>query len=146
MPVITILVADSDPVVRSCLRHVVEVEPTFQIRWEAGDGLEALHKIQMYKPFIALVDVQMPRMNGVELIKCLRCRDCSTRILLMGTLAQQAREALQAGADAFVLKDSGCEAIKNAIYRLAGLGYRSCDAGKNSASTTTCNSSSNPKD
>ncbi|HLI49456.1 MAG TPA: response regulator transcription factor [Chthonomonas sp.] len=122
MAPVTILLADTDPVVRKCLRYAVEASgQEIKVMWEAQDGFEALHKIQQFQPDLAVVDYMLPRMNGLELARCLRNHGLQTRILVMGTFEAQQQAVLDAGADGFVTKSSGCEAIKAAVHRLVML-------------------------
>ncbi len=120
MQPITILIADDDAMIRQCLRRAVECDPRLQIRWEADNGLQALLMVQQFHPHIVLMDAQMPRMDGIEATRCLRQRDHAIRILVMSVYDQARAQALAAGADGFVTKDCGCEAIREAIYRLVG--------------------------
>jgi DNA-binding NarL/FixJ family response regulator len=124
---ITILIADDDVMIRQCLRCAVEADPRLQIHWEADNGLQALLMAQQYHPQIVLMDAQMPRMDGIEATRCLRKRDRNARILVMSVYDQLRGQALAAGADEFVTKDCGCEAIRAAIYRLVDLGGTSRD-------------------
>lgn len=121
MQPITILLADDDVNIRQCLRCAVEADPRLQIRWEAADGLQALLMAQQFHPQVVLMDAQMPRMDGIEATRCLRQRDRGARILMMSVYEQLRGAALAAGADEFVTKDCGCEAIRAAIYRLVDL-------------------------
>jgi len=121
MQPITILIADDDAVIRQCLRCVVEADPRLQIRWEADNGLQALLMAQQFHPQVVLMDAQMSRMDGIEATRCLRKRDRGARILVMSVYDDLRAQALAAGADEFVPKDCGCEAIRAAIYRLVDL-------------------------
>ena len=116
---ITILLADDDAVIRQCLRCAVACDPRLQVCWEADNGLQALLMAQQFHPQIVLMDAQMPRMDGIEATRCLRQRDPGIRVLVMSVYDQLRAQALAAGADEFVTKDCGCEAIRAAIYRLA---------------------------
>lgn len=118
MPPISILIADDDAMVRQCLRRVVEIDPRLQIRWEAGNGLEALLMAQQFQPQLVLLDAQMPRMDGIEATRCLRQRNPGACILVMSVFEQQRAQALAAGADEFVTKDCGCDALREAIHRV----------------------------
>ncbi len=120
MQPITILIADDDAMIRQCLRRAVECDPQLQICWEADNGLKALCLAQQFHPDLVLMDAQMPRMDGIEATRCLRQRNHTTRILVMSVYDQMRAQALAAGADGFVTKDCGCEAIREAIHRLVG--------------------------
>ena len=121
MQPISILLADDDATVRQCLRRVVEADPSFQIRWEAENGLQALALAQQHQPVVALIDAQMPRMDGIEATRCLRQHYPDLRILVLSVYDQARAQALAAGADAFLTKDCGCEVIRGTIRRLVNL-------------------------
>ncbi len=118
MQPITVLIADDDAMIRQCLRRVVEADPNLQICWEADNGLQALLMAQQHQPQIVLLDAQMPRMDGIEATRCLRQRNHTIRILVLSVFEHQRTQALAAGADEFLTKDSGCCAIRAAIHRL----------------------------
>lgn len=118
MQPILILIADSDPMVRQCLRRAVEQDTHLRIMWEADNGLQALLMAQQHRPQLVLLDAQMPRMDGLEATRILRQRNSHLRILVMSVYDHQRAPALAAGADAFLTKDSGCEAIRSTIQRL----------------------------
>jgi len=113
-----ILIADNDPLVRQCLRRAVEQDAQLRIMWEADNGLQALLMAQQHRPHLILLDAQMPRMDGIEVTRILRQRNHHIRILLMSAFDHQRSSALAAGADAFLTKDSGCDAIRNTIQNL----------------------------
>jgi DNA-binding NarL/FixJ family response regulator len=120
MPPISILLADDDSVIRQCLRRAVEADPRFEVRWEADNGLQAVLLAQQHQPHLILIDAQMPRMDGIEATRCLRQRNHQIRIVVMSVYDQVRAQALAAGADDFVTKDSGCAAIRDALYRALG--------------------------
>ncbi len=121
MSQITILLADNDTMICQCIRRVVEEDPQLQVRWEAHDGLQTLVLAQRHHPDILLVDSQMPRMDGIEVTRCLRMKKYPIRILVMGALEQKRELALAAGADEYITKDSGCDSIYKMLHQLAQL-------------------------
>jgi DNA-binding NarL/FixJ family response regulator len=118
MQPISILIADNDPMIRQCLRRVVEADPGLEIRWEADNGLQALLLAQKHQPQVVLLDAQMPRMDGIEATRCLRHRNPNLRIIVMSVYDHLRAQALAAGADAFLVKDCGCDVIRATIHRL----------------------------
>lgn len=117
MTPISILLADNDAVIRQCLRRAMEADPELHVLWEADNGLQALHLAQEHRPTIILMDAHMARMDGIEVTRCLRQR-CKHQPIIVMSLYNSARAAaLDAGANEFVNKDGGCDAIRAAIYR-----------------------------
>jgi len=118
MQPVSILIADDDPLVRRCLRHAVGCDGHLVVQWEADNGLQALALAQQHHPEVILIDSHMDRMNGFEATRCLRHHDREVRIVVLGVYETDRAQALEAGADAFIVKDSGCEAIRKAIHHL----------------------------
>ena len=114
---ISILLADNDAIIRQCLRGAMEADPGLRVQWEADNGLQALHLAQEHRPTVILIDAHMARMDAIEVTKCLRQR-CKHQIIIVMSLYNSARAAaLDAGANDFVNKDGGCDAIRASIYR-----------------------------
>lgn len=117
MPPISILLADNDAIIRQCLRRAIESDPELRVQWEADNGLQALHLAQEHHPMVILMDAHMARMDGIEVTRCLRQSNNNQRIILMSVYETVRPDALDAGANDFVTKDGGCEAIRKALYR-----------------------------
>lgn len=126
---ISVLIADDDAMIRQCLRKAVEADPQLKVQWEAANGLEALLMAQQYHPQVILMDAQMPRMDGIEATRCLRQCVPNACILVMSVYDQVRAQALDAGADAFVTKDCGCEMIRATIHRIFPLRAQAAPAG-----------------
>lgn len=118
MQSVSILVADDDPNIRHCLRHAMESDSRLKVQWEADNGLQALSLTMQHHPDIILLDAQMPRMDGMEVSRCLRLRRVRARIVIMSVYEQARMAAMQAGADAFVVKDCGCAELRQTLYRV----------------------------
>ncbi len=115
---VTLLLADDDPNIRRCLKHAMECDCKLSVHWEADNGLQAVALAQQHHPTVILIDCQMERMNGIEATRCIRSRDKDVKIVVMSVYYSDRGLALAAGADAFIMKDSGCEVIKQTVHNL----------------------------
>ncbi len=114
---VTLLLADDHPIVRQGLRHLLECEPEFRIVAEAGDGIEALQKAELFKPDILVVDMMMPGVNGLEVLRQVRKISPATRTIVLSMQSADAYvvEALKNGAAGYVLKETGPGELVNAV-------------------------------
>ena len=103
-----ILLADDHTVVRQGLRKVLEERPDWEVVAEAGDGRDAVQQAEELKPDVAILDVAMPLLNGIEATRQIVKRSPATRILVLTMHADEAyvNQILQAGATGYLLKDS----------------------------------------
>ena len=113
----TILLADDHAIVRRGIKALLEYEPDFEVIEEAGDGVQALERLETVKPDILVTDLCMPNMSGIELIKAMKEKNLATRsvVLSMCGDAPYITGALGAGAYGYVLKESGVEHLVIAI-------------------------------
>jgi DNA-binding NarL/FixJ family response regulator len=116
-----ILLADDHTVVRQGLRRVLEERPDWEVVAETGDGREAVHLAEQFKPDVAILDVAMPLLNGIEATRQIARRVPSTRILVLSMHADEAyvTRILQAGASGYLLKDSADVDLIQAISEVA---------------------------
>ena len=103
-----ILLADDHTVVRQGLRKVLEERSDWEVVAEAGDGREAVRQAEELKPDVAIIDVAMPLLNGIETTRQIARRSPSTRILVLTMHSDEAyvNQILKAGATGYLLKDS----------------------------------------
>lgn len=101
-----ILIADDDPLVRMGLRAIMSSQPDWDVVAEAGDGEEALALVAEHRPDVVLMDIRMPRMDGLAATREIAGSDGVTKVLVLTTfdVDEYVFEAMRAGAAGFVLK------------------------------------------
>jgi DNA-binding NarL/FixJ family response regulator len=118
---IRVLVADDQPLVRSGFRMILDERPDIELVGEAEDGVGAVELARKLRPDVILMDVRMPRLDGVEATRRLLAEGSSARILILTTfdLDEYVYAALQAGASGFLLKDVRPDELVDAIRVVA---------------------------
>jgi DNA-binding NarL/FixJ family response regulator len=104
---IRVLVADDQSMVRAGFRMLLSGEPDIDVIAEASNGLEAVAKAARFRPTVALMDIRMPELDGLEATRRILSAQDPPRVLILTTfdLDEYVYEALRAGASGFVLKD-----------------------------------------
>lgn len=121
---IRLLLADDQALVRGALSALLGLERDLEIVAEVGAGDEVLPAVLAHEPDVALIDVEMPGMDGIEATAAVRAARPETRVLIVTTFGRPGflRRALQAGADGFVVKDTPAPQLADAVRRVhAGL-------------------------
>jgi len=112
-----ILLVDDHPVVRRGLKHLLGVQPGWEIIDEAADGVEAVEKAQRLDPDVVLLDISMPKMGGLE--ACRLIRETAPRyeilILTQHNSTQMLQEALNAGTRGYVVKSKADSDLLQAV-------------------------------
>ena len=105
---IRLLIADDHSVVRSGLRFLFMTEPEMEIVGEAADGREAVEMVRQHKPDVVLMDLKMPRMDGLAAIAAIKADDPEARILVLTSFTDDDSvfTAIKLGALGYLLKDS----------------------------------------
>ena len=118
---ISIAIADDQPLVRSGLRMILESEPDLRIVGEASDGAAAVALVNAEEPDVLLLDVQMPDVDGLEAMAQLSEAGTTTSVLMLTTfdLDEYVYRAMRAGASGFLLKDMPGEDIAAAVRQAA---------------------------
>ena len=114
---IRVFLVDDQQMVRAGFRMLVDSQPDLVVVGEAGDGREALERLAATRADVVLMDVRMPRLDGVETTRLLAPRPGSPRVIVLTTfdLDEYAFAALKAGASAFLLKDAAPPELLGAI-------------------------------
>lgn len=118
---IRVLVVDDHPIVRTGLKALIGVVEDMEVVAEASDGLEAVALHAQHSPDVMLIDMRMPRMDGVAAIKAIREASPSARIVALTTYEGDAdiHRALDAGACGYLIKDTLGREVVNAVRRAA---------------------------
>jgi two-component system, NarL family, response regulator DesR len=124
MSEIRLLLADDQALVRGALAALLDLEPDLTVVAEVGSGDAVVVAATEHAPDVALLDVEMPGMDGIEATRALKQACPATRVLIVTTFGRPGflRRALQAGADGFVVKDTPARQLADAVRRVhAGL-------------------------
>ncbi len=121
---IRVLIVDDQRLMRQGLRTLLELEPDIDIVGEAEDGLAALEQYELGQPDVVLMDIRMPRLDGVESTHRLVSQWPAARVIILTTFDddQSVFEGLRAGALGYLLKDVSGSELAEAIRTVAGGG------------------------
>ena len=121
---IRLLLADDQAMVRSALSALLGLQPDFEVVAEVGSGDAVLPAVLEHHPDVALLDVEMPGLDGISAAAEVRRASPETRVLIVTTFARPGylRRALKAGAAGVVVKDTPADRLADAVRRVhAGL-------------------------
>ncbi|WP_104162334.1 response regulator transcription factor [Cryobacterium sp. N22] len=118
---IRVVIVDDDALVRAGLRMILGGDPAIEIVGEAADGLDALDLIARVSPTVVLMDIRMPRLDGLETTKALTARGDHARVIVLTTFDtdELVLTALRHGAVGFLLKDTPPADLVDAVRRVA---------------------------
>jgi DNA-binding NarL/FixJ family response regulator len=119
---ITVVIADDQQMVRAGLRMMVETEADLTVVGEAADGIEAVSAVRRLRPDVVLMDIAMPRQDGLAAARSISAAGGPTRVIMLTTFDtdENLYNALRAGASGFLLKVSSPEHLMTAIRVVAG--------------------------
>lgn len=116
----TILIVDDHPLLRRGVRNVIAENPRFRVVAEASDGDEAIELVNELKPDIAIIDIDMPRLNGLELLRRLRQPSSTIQAVILTMYKEEDvfNAAMDLGAKAYVVKDNAANDIMAALEKV----------------------------
>jgi len=124
---IKVALVDDQQLVRQGIAGLLSLSEDISIVWQAENGEHAqqMLKENEQKPDVMLLDIRMPKVNGIELVKILRAQGSTLPILMLTTFddSELFMQSLQAGANGFLLKDVSLDKLVNAVKVLAGGGF-----------------------
>lgn len=121
---IRLLLADDQALVRGALAALLSLEHDLDVVAEVGSGADVLEAVREHRPDVALLDIEMPGLDGIEATRAVVAAGLGTRVLVVTTFGRPGylRRALQAGASGFVVKDVPATQLADAVRRVhAGL-------------------------
>jgi DNA-binding NarL/FixJ family response regulator len=118
---VSIPIADDHPVLRRGLRQVIEADPSLRVVAETGDGEATLEQIQALRPDVAVLDIDMPKLSGFDVLREMRKRRLESHVIFLTLHADEAlfNEAIELGARGYILKDTALTAIVDGIKAVA---------------------------
>lgn len=118
---VRVVVAEDQALVRAGLVTILGTDTAVHVVGAAGDGDEALQLVAAHRPDVALLDVRMPRCDGIQATRRIVAEHPATKVLVLTTFGQDdvVFEALQAGAAGFLLKDTRPEDLLSAVHAVA---------------------------
>ncbi len=122
---IRVLIVDDESLVRSALRIFVESDAAFRVVGEAKDGSQALHAVELHRPELVLMDIQMPVMSGIEATRRIAEQFPHVRVVALTTFSSHDTvvQMLRAGASGFLVKDTDPVDIVAALREIHDGGY-----------------------
>jgi DNA-binding NarL/FixJ family response regulator len=117
MPDIRLVLADDHPLFREGLARLLDDVPGYTVVGEAGDGIDAVERVITLAPDVLVLDIVMPRMNGIDAARELTQQKVATQIVMLSAHAEEnyVTRALKAGASAYVTKGSGIAELVQAL-------------------------------
>lgn len=117
MEKITVVLADDHVLMRKGLRKILEMEEDIEVIDEASDGIEAIEKVMEKKPQVLLLDINMPKLNGIEVTKSLREKNVDSQIVILTIYddREYLLELLKLGISGYVLKDIEPQGLIEAV-------------------------------
>jgi len=114
---INVMLADDHVLIREGIKQLLEFDGSMKVIEEASDGIECLEKLKNVRPDILLLDINMPNMNGIDVLKELKENNDPVKVLILTVHSEVEYlvKAVDIGANGYILKDSGSVELKQAI-------------------------------
>ncbi|MCI9463515.1 MAG: response regulator transcription factor [Lachnospiraceae bacterium] len=118
--IIEVMIADDHILMREGIKQLLEFDGNIRVIAEAGNGSECLEKLKVFHPDVLLLDINMPEINGMEVLKKVKADKVDSKILML-TVHNEVEyliRALDIGVDGYIMKDSESSELKKAIYMI----------------------------
>lgn len=117
---IKVMLADDHILMREGIKKLLEFDGSIEVIEQASDGIECLEKLENITPDILLLDINMPRMNGIEVLEELKAKKSPLKVLILTVHSEVEYlvKAVDIGANGYILKDSGSAELKQAIENI----------------------------
>lgn len=114
---IKVMLVDDHVLIREGIKQLLEFDGSIEVVEQAGDGFECLEKLKTVRPDILLLDINMPKMNGIEVLETLKAKKDPVKVLILTVHSEVEYlvKAVDIGANGYILKDSGSVELKQAI-------------------------------
>jgi two-component system, NarL family, response regulator NreC len=116
----TLIIAEDHDLMRKSTRSILECEPDLQVIGEAKDGQEAIEQCRLHHPDLVLMDISMPRLDGLQATKLIKEEFPAVKVLIVSSYESPGviSEASRVGADGYVLKGSSLEELLQAVREM----------------------------
>lgn len=117
---VNIMIADDHSMIREGLKQLLELDGDIKVIAEANNGKDCLEKLNIYHPDVLLLDINMPEMNGLQVLEILKERksDIKVLVLTVHNEVEYLLKAVEIGISGYMLKDSNSSELKNAIFSI----------------------------
>ncbi len=115
---VKVMIADDHKMIREGLRQLIEMEGDIKVIEEAENGLECIEKLEENKPDLLLLDINMPKMNGIQTLEKIKEENLNIKVLML-TVHSEAEylvKAVDIGVDGYILKDADSAELRKAIF------------------------------
>lgn len=113
---IQIMIVEDNPIARHALKALISQQEGLKVTAEASNGREAIQVLNRQLPDVVLMDMQMPVMNGLDATKAIKDKWPQVKVIVLTMYPDHQQEAIQAGADAFLMKGCPVEEVTAAIH------------------------------